>query len=583
MTEQFVGAVDEMNDHGPKFPLERMERNMNSARMAVWAVTLVTGASIAQSAAGNPASHDHGYGPKLGAVEFPVSCRDATRAFIDEGLALLHHMTYEDSARAFAAAAAAEPDCAMSYWGEAMTYIHPLWSDPPDEAKFARGKMLVEEAKRRGKKTARESAYIAAVEAYYATGRGGVEAKNLTAFDRGWQSVHEQFPDDPEATLFYVLTQIATADPNDKAFTQQARAGEVAEKVLARYPNHPGAHHYVIHAYDYPPLAERALAVARQYSAVAPEVPHALHMPSHIYTRLGLWDESISANERSAAAGVAHAEPGKVSNHFLHALDYLTYAHLQRAEDADAEKVLVKIEPLKGPYTIQPASPYTMAAVPARLALERQQWSRAAKLEPRTPADYPWDSVPAIEAITHFARALGAARSGDAAASRVALAKLETLRDTAGKTSPYWAKQVEIERLSALAWLTYEQGDREAALKTMQDAADLEATTEKHPVTPGEVLPARELLGDMLLDLGRFDEAVAAYKQTLERRPGRFNSLFGTGFAAEKAGNMDEAGRYYRMLAEQCPNGDASRERLQQARTFLSERRNAVASQKAAP
>jgi tetratricopeptide (TPR) repeat protein len=335
----------------------------------------------------------------------------------------------------------------------------------------------------------------------------------------------------------------------------------------------------VIHAYDYPPLAERALAVARQYGAVAPEVPHALHMPSHIYTRLGLWDESISANERSAAAALAHAQPGKVSNHYLHAFDYLAYAHLQRAEDARAEEILAKIQPLRGPYTIQPASPYAFAAVPARLALERQQWARAARLEPRTPADYPWDNTPAIEAITYFARALGAARSGDAAASRAALTKLEALRDAAGKVSPYWAKQVEIQRLSALAWLTYAQGDRAAGLATMQDAADLEATTEKHPVTPGEVLPARELLGDMLLDLGRFDEAGAAYKAALERRAGRFNSLFGAGLAAERAGNKDEAKLFYQKLVDQCPNGDASRERLEHARNFLNERRTAVASQ----
>jgi len=558
---------------------------MNSERTAFWGLTLAATISIAQPVSDTSApppgaaSHEHGYGHKLGSVQFPVSCSESTRAFIDEGLALLHHMTYEDSARAFAAASQAQPDCAMSYWGEAMTYIHPLWSDPPEEAKFERGRMLVEQAKQRGQKTPRESAYIAAIEAYYAVGRGAAEAKNLAAFGRGWQSVHEQFPDDPEATLFYVLTQIATADPNDRTFAQQARAGELAEKILARYPNHPGAHHYVIHAYDYPPLAERALAVARQYGAVAPEVPHALHMPTHIYTRLGLWDESISANERSAAAGLAHAEPGKVSNHYLHALDYLAYAHLQRAEDATAEKILAEIRPLKGPYTIQPASPYTFAAVPARLALERQQWARAARLEPRTPADYPWDNAPAIEAITYFARALGAARSGDPAASREALTKLEALRDAAGKASPYWAKQVEIQRLSALAWLKYAQGDRAAGLKTMQDAAALEATTEKHPVTPGEVLPARELLGDMLLELGRFDEAEAAYKIALERRPGRFNSLFGAGLAAERAGNKEEAALFYQKLADQCPNGDASRQRLQQAKTFLTER-HAVANQR---
>jgi tetratricopeptide (TPR) repeat protein len=565
-----------------------MRKVMNSATAACGLILVATlghaqpGTDTGAAPPGDsqPHAHDHGgYGQKLGSVQFPVSCRDATRTFVDEGLALLHHMTYEDSARAFAAASEAEPECAMSYWGQAMTYIHPLWSDPPDAAKFERGRMLVEQAKQRGQKTLRERAYIAAVEAYYAVGRNGPEAKNLVAFDRGWQSVHEQFPDDPEATLFYILTQIATADPNDKTFAQQARAGELAEKVLAQYPNHPGAHHYVIHAYDYPPLAERALAVARKYGAVAPEVPHALHMPTHIYTRLGLWDESISANERSAAAALAHAEPGKVSNHYLHAFDYLAYAHLQRAEDAKAEEILAQIKPLKGPYTIQSASAYTLAAVPARLALERQQWAKASQLQPRTPGDYPWDDVPAMEAITYFARALGAARSADPAAAREALTKLEALRDTAGKASPYWAKQVEIQRLSALGWLTYTQGDRAGGLRTMQDAADLETTTEKHPVTPGEVLPARELLGDMLLELGRFDEAEAAYKATLERRPGRFNSLFGAGRAAEKAGNTQEAKLFYQALADQCPNGDTSRERLQQARAFLAERRNAVASQ----
>ena len=214
---------------------------MNAAARAICGLTLTATVSLAQSASDAPApppgvsqSHDHGYGHKLGSVQFPVSCSEATRAFIDEGLALLHHMTYEDSARAFAAASQAEPDCAMSYWGEAMTSIHPLWADPPDAAKFERGRMLVEQARQRGQKTPRESAYIAAVEAYYAVGRGGAEAKNLVAFDRGWQSVHEQFPDDPEATLFYVLTQIATADPNDKTFAQQARAGELAEKILAQ-------------------------------------------------------------------------------------------------------------------------------------------------------------------------------------------------------------------------------------------------------------------------------------------------------------------------------------------------------------
>ncbi len=317
---------------------------------------LVAAAAIAQAAEPKPAavSHEHGYGQKLGSVRFPTSCGKAAQERLDEGLALLHHMTYEDAGRAFASAARAQPDCAMAYWGEAMTYIHPLWSDPPTAENFAKGTQLVSQARQRGQKTARENAYIAAVEAYYAVGRPAPESKNLVAFDQGWQRVTQQHPDDPEAALFHVLSQVATADPNDKTFARQAKAGERAEAILARLPDHPGAHHYVIHAYDYPPLAQRALPVARKYAGVAPEVPHALHMPTHIYTRLGLWEDSIKENSRAAKAGLAHAEPGQVSNHYLHALDYLAYAYLQRAEDGKADAVLAQIKPLKGPYTIQP-------------------------------------------------------------------------------------------------------------------------------------------------------------------------------------------------------------------------------------
>lgn len=527
---------------------------------------------VTVSLAGLQTAHaqTHAYGHRVGTVQFPVSCNEVARASIDEGLALLHHMTYEDAERAFAAAARAQPDCAMSYWGQAMTYIHPLWSDPPDETKFERGRALVAEAKRRGARTPRERAYVEAVEAYYAAGRAGTESVNLVEFDRGWQNVHRQFPDDPEAALFFSLSQIATADPGDKSFSRQARAGELAEKVLARIPDHPGAHHYVIHAYDYPPLAERALAVARKYGDVAPAVPHALHMPSHIFTRLGLWPESIAWNTRSAAAALEHTEAGLVSFHYLHALDYLAYAHLQRAEDRAAEDVLEKLARLEGPFTTHVASAYTLAAVPARLALERQQWAQAAQLKPRTPAGYPWNTAPAIEAITHFARALGAARSGNPMVSRESLAKLEALRDQAARTSAYWANQAEIQRLSALAWLIFRGGDSETALLVMEQAAELEASTEKHPVTPGEVLPARELLADMFLEMDRHQDAQSAYEAALARSPNRFNSLYGAGRAAELRGDQAQAMLFYERLVKQASSGATSRGRLQRAKEYLA-------------
>jgi len=510
------------------------------------------------------------YGDKLGTVRFPVSCNKAASQHAERGLALLHHMTYEGARAAFVAATEADPDCAMGYWGQAMGFIHPLWSDPPGEANFKKGQALVNEAKTRGKKTERERAYIAAVETYYAEGWRRDEKANLASFEQGWRNVHEQFPEDPEVACFYALAHMATADPADKSYAKQKRAAAIAERVLTQIPDHPGAHHYIIHAYDYPSLAEKALGVARSYGEIAPEVPHALHMPSHIFTRLGLWQESIAMNKRSASAALKHPAGDKVSLHYPHALDYLAYAYLQRADDQNAKEILDTIKSLEGPFQSHVASAYTFAAVPARFTLERQRWAEAAQLEPRTPSHYPWDKFPAMEAITHFARAFGAARSGDRRAALEALDKLAALREQAAASSAYWANQIEIQRLAAMAWLAYQEGKQEEALDTMRRAAELETATEKHPVTPGEVLPARELLADMLLAIGRHQEAQTQYLAALERSPNRFNSLYGAGRAAELGGNDTKAALYYRQLVD-VTGADAERKRLQHAKTFLAE------------
>jgi hypothetical protein len=519
--------------------------------------------------AGAAKDHQDAYGEQLGTVRFPVSCNEAARQQAQRALALLHHMTYEGARATFAAVTEADPDCAMGYWGQAMSFIHPLWSDPPSKADFERGQALVHEAKDRGQKTERERAYIAAVEAYYAPGQNRDEKANLASFEARWQKVYEQFPDDPEAACFYALAHMATADPADKSYTKQKRAAEIAEQVRARIPDHPGAHHYIIHADDYPPLAEEALDVARSYGEIAPEIPHALHMPSHIFTRLGLWQESIAMNQRSAAAALKHPVDEKISLHHPHALDYLAYAYLQRAEDAKAKDVLNTVKSIEGTIQAHVATAYTFAAVPARFALERQQWAEAAALEPRAPSTYGWNTFPAMEAITHFARALGAARSGKAPVARQALDTLTALHQQAAETSAYWAKQIEIQRLAAQAWLTYQEGKPEEALHTMRQAAEMEAATEKHPVTPGEILPARELLADMLLARGIYEEAQTQYLAALERSPNRFNSLYGAGRAAELGGDGDKAALYYRKLVE-VTAADAKRERLQQAKTFLA-------------
>jgi tetratricopeptide (TPR) repeat protein len=488
---------------------------------------------------------------------------------MERGVALLHHMTYEGARAAFAAATEADPDCAMSYWGQAMTFIHPLWSDPPSEGDFKRGQALVNEAKTRGQKTDRERAYIAAVETYYAEGWNRDETANLAGFEKGWEKVYRQFPKDMEAACFYALAHMATADPADKTYAKQKRAGAIAERVRAQIPDHPGAHHYIIHAYDYPALAEKALPAARSYGKIAPEVPHALHMPTHIFTRLGFWQESITMNKRSAVAALKHPVGDAISLHYLHALDYLAYAYVQRAEDQKAKRVLDTLMALEGPFQPHTASAYTLAVVPARLALERQEWADAASLVPRAPSNYPWDKYPAMEAITHFARALGAARSGNRKAARQGIDKLAVLRERAAGTSAYWGKQIEIQLLSAMAWLAFQEGKQEEALNIMRRAAELETSTEKHPVTPGEVLPARELLADMLLEMGRHKEAQTEYEAALERSANRFNSLYGAGRAAELAGHKKKATTYYRKLFEVAAQADMERPRLQHARRFL--------------
>ncbi len=507
-------------------------------------------------------------GAPLGTVHLAHSCTAEAGVYLGRGLALLHSMTYEEARAAFAAATNSDSECALGYWGQAMTFVHPLWSDPPDEATFERGRDLLQKARSRAG-TDRERAYVEALAGYYDAGKGDSEKPNLIGFENGWRAVHESYPDDPEGCAFYALAQLGTVDPGDKTYGKQRVAGALAEKVLAAVPDHPGAHHYIIHAYDNPVLSSQAVDAARGYREVAPEIPHALHMPTHTFTRLGLWQESIAWNRRSADVALKHPVGDQISLHYFHALDYMAYAYLQGAEDQRAQDVLIELEGVEPPYQAHPASAYTFAAVPARLVLERQMWEAAADLEPRVPSAYPWETAAAFEAITHFARALGAARSGKFEQARADLETLATLKEQVAAKSSYWGTQVEIQRLSALAWLQLEEGFRDEALSAMRAAAALEAETEKHPLTPGEILPARELLGDMLLELGRPAEAFREYEAALDRSPNRFNSLYGAGRAAELRGDVEAAGRHYEALVEVTANADTDSERLRHARAYL--------------
>ena len=518
---------------------------------------------------------DDTYGEQIGAVNFPVSCTEPAASDVLRGVALVHNMTYLGAETWFANAIDADPGCAMAYWGLAMSYVHPLWPDAPTEAQFAKGLELLTTAQGIDDMTAREAAYIDALLAYYRDGVNRTEGERLTSFEAGWKRVYEEYPEDLEATAFYALALMATARLSDQGNAIRSDAGQIAENLLAQVPAHPGAHHYIIHAYDTPSFAEQALAVARNYGKVAPDVPHALHMPTHIFTRLGLWPESIEWNRRSAAAALTGLNAEIISSEYLHALDYLVYAYLQVGADTQAAELVEQVLAVQGPYgeMSRGVSAYALAAIPARYALERRQWAEAAALKDRAPASFPWaESFAPYEALSWFAIGIGAARNGDSDGAREAALRLQRLHDqvqAAGNS--YWAMQIEIQRLSVNAWLAFADENADQAIQVMRQATDLEASTNKHAVTPGEILPAQELLGDMLLELDQPAVALTAYRTALLRSPNRFNAIYGAAVAAERLGNPAQARQYYQALTDMCAGAETDRARLAQARARLED------------
>lgn len=484
-------------------------------------------------------------GPELGVVDFPISCNAEAQRQFETGVAQLHHMMYEQARSYFQAAAEADPDCAMAHWGIAMTHFQPLWH-PTSEEGLERGKAAVERARQLGAPTEREQRYIAAVEAFFTDpeppedSRASDHEARVEAWREAQRELHEAYPDDVDAAAFYALSEVAYAATQyspeaEHDYARERRAGALLEQYLAEYPEHPGLFHYLIHAYDNAELAPRAEEVARGYDQLAPEVPHALHMPSHIFVRLGQWEETAQWNERSAEAALRHPVDGVTSLHYPHALDYMMYGYLQLGEEEKARRTL---EAVRSINAVQPvlAAAYNIAAVQARYYLEQQRWEEAAELEPRTPDALEWERFPEAEAIFHYARGLGAARSGDleqAQAERERIGELVEIMREQGEE--YWAAMTEALGQAVEAWVLYERGETERALALMSDAADLEASMDKHPITPGEVLPVRELYGELLLREGRAEEAREAFEASLERTPNRRSALAGV----ERATAMD--------------------------------------------
>lgn len=505
-----------------------------------------------------------------GTVQFADGCGGETDSLLRFGLALLHHMTYDDAEYIFDQVIKEDNDCFWGHWGKAMTFIHPLWPDMPPDEKMKQGWSLAMRAQDLAKDQ-KQKLYCEPILAYYKDGLNRAEQERLISFEMAWKAAHEQQPDDLEAGLFYALSRLATVSPEDKSFKVQREVGAMAEEALKLIPDHPGGFHYAIHAYDVPPLADRALKVARGYGKVAPEIPHALHMPSHIFTRLGYWDESIEWNWRSANAALRLPFQGKVSLHYFHALDYIVYAYLQKAEDKKAIEILEGLDTLEGPFQAHATSAYMLAAAPVRIALERHLWDDASQIEARQPDHFPWDNFPAFEALSHFARGIGAAHIGDLQTTKASIQELDKLHTilNSSKSGAYWAKQVNIQKTSVEAWYAFAEGNHDNAIEIMSRAAQMENETEKSPLTPGEILPANELYGDMLLELNRPGEALAVYQKALERSPNRFNSLYGAGKSADLLGNTELSKKFYNQLIALTSHSEAVRPSLVQARDRL--------------
>ncbi|SHF31146.1 TPR repeat [Microbulbifer donghaiensis] len=506
----------------------------------------------------------------IGEVDFDNSCDASVAVPFNHALALLHHMMYEQATAAFADIEKQDPACALAPWGIAMAAVHPLWA-PPSEQELARGSDAIRRAQQLKPGTEREKSYIDAAAAFYRDWSPAKHREKLRDWSAAQAQIYRQYPGDIDAGALYALSLLATAPMDDRSYRQQKQAGALLKQLYRDNSSHPGANHYTIHAHDNPAMAADALAVARGYDKIAPEVPHALHMPTHIFVRLGLWPDTIDWNIRSAAAAQKQPAGNATSLHYFHALDYLMYAYLQQGRDAEAAAVLEQVLGAENPQDTFAAA-FGIAAARARYPLERHAWREAAALSPGSHGDFPWQKYPWVQAMVYFSRGIGAARSGDAGAANSAADQLDGLyRRAVDAEEEYWAALVDSQRQAVRAWAIFAGGDEARGIALMRKAAAQEDGLDKHPVTPGPLLPARELLGDMLLAAEQPGEALQAYMNSIELYPSRFNGLYGAALAAQEIGRKTEAEKYYRRLLEMAGAEDSQREALQQARKFLSD------------
>jgi tetratricopeptide (TPR) repeat protein len=536
---------------------------------------LLVAAALTMATNGQVDDHDHS--PQLGRLSFESSCSPEAHALLLRGLGWLHSFEYEEAAQSFTDAAAANPDCAIAWWGVAMSFYHPLWA-PPSLEDLQKGRVALNNAQSAGVASKRERDYIAALDTFYRKSEQLNHKARAVAYSSEMEKLHKRYPQDSEAAVLYALTLIAAGTmDDDPAFAKEKAAAAILSRILAENADHPGVAHYLIHSFDYPNLADLALPAARRYASIAPASAHAQHMPSHIFTRLGLWEEAIQSDSAAKAAAIAYARaksmPGSWDEQ-LHAMDYLAYAFLQTGQDGEAQHILTELNHIQrvDPPNFKVA--YAATAIPARFLLERRKWREAALLELPVNvsglaplANFKW-----AEAHVHFARAIGAARSGNGPLAREEITKLGEIEQALiVPTGEYdWQRQVSIERQIAQSWLAFLEGRNDEAVQLMRAAADLDDATEKHPVTPGSILPAREQLGELLFALGRPGEALVEFEASLKRAPRRLAGLYGASRAARFAGNQTIARVYYVQLSELTKKADASRAEIKEARDFVA-------------
>ena len=518
---------------------------------------VVAGFVLALAARCLAQEHQHGNSEKLGTVHFATSCNEVAQKEFNRAVALLHSFQFSRAIEGFNAVLGEDATCGIAYWGTALSdWSNPFAPGMKDKSQLQAGRESAERGKTVGAKTERERAYLGAVGKLYSDYEGTPQRARLIAYRDAMGEVVAKYPEDHEAQIFYALAIAASEDPADKTYAGRLKAGAILEKLFEQEPAHPGLAHYIIHTYDVPALAGRALVAARRYSEIAPDAPHALHMPSHTFTRTGYWQDSIDSNIAAAAAARREGQTAEE----LHASDYEIYAYLQTGQDEAARRIVDSLPEIASRFDPKavisgagsPSTGYfALAAIPARYALERREWKQAAQL---TQLETPF---PHTEAMTWFARGLGAGQLGQAQAARESVAALKQIRERLLKAGEnYWAQQVEIEELEVGAWAALAEGKKEEALRQMKSAAGLEDGTEKSAVTPGPLAPARELLGEMLLEMKEPAQALEQFEATLTKEPGRLRALYGAGRAAQLSGRHEASQKYFGELLKVCGRAD---------------------------